>query len=117
MFASADSSLCSHHSRQEVVRHRRQDQATAKSLLADLDDFSTPDTVVRFLSNILREVAHKRVDRRDAATMVYVAQLLINSQSALGRFVDLDAKLQTDTSFTQVLVPEHTSPPTGPSRN
>lgn len=94
MFATENSALCPHHARQEVARQRRQNHAVAQALLADSGDLGSPDCVVRFLGNLLREVAHKRVDRRDAVTMAYVAQLLMNSQAAFSRFVDQDLKVQ-----------------------
>ena len=80
MFGTADSALCPHHDRQQVFK-RRQVQAVAKSLTRGLDDFTTPDAVTVFLSNLLREVIHKRIDRRDAATMAYISQLLMQATS------------------------------------
>ena len=101
MLATADSALCPHHDRQQVIK-RRQDQAVAKALIGGLDDFTTPDAITVFLSNLLREVIHKRIDRRDAATMAYISQLLLAGQSAFQRFAAADLNSRGD-DFVQTL--------------
>jgi hypothetical protein len=61
--------------RQQITRQPKQ-TAVAHSLLQGISDFSSPDCVHVFLANLPREVAHKRVDRRDAYIMAHIAQLL-----------------------------------------
>jgi hypothetical protein len=95
LFATSDSDLCPHHTRQQAAQQRRQDKAVAKSLLEDMQDFSTPDSVNVFLGNLLREVVLKRVDRRDAATLAYISQLLLNSHVALDRSIEIDTEMQS----------------------
>ena len=101
MFAAADSALCPHHDHQQALK-RRQDQAVAKALLRNIDDFTTPDSVTVFLSNLLREVIHKRIDRRDAANMAYISQLLLTGQAAFQRFADADLNSRGD-NFVETL--------------
>jgi hypothetical protein len=43
-----------------------------------------------FLANLLREVAHKRVDRRDAYIMAHIAQLLMQSNVAVDRYIEAE---------------------------
>jgi hypothetical protein len=81
-----DNPLCPHHSRKHLSRLRRQQEADARKLLGDVDDFSTPDSVNIFLGNLLRQMALKRVDRLDAIAMAYVGQLMLNSYGPLERY-------------------------------
>ena len=64
-------------------------------------DFTDPPSVNRFLGNLLKLVAVKRVPRRDAVAMAYISQLILNSQAAQDRrelmrlqIADLDAQRQ-----------------------
>jgi len=84
------SGLCSHHARQQITRQRKQTAAVANSLLQGISDFTSPDCVHVFLANLLREVAHKRVDRRDAYIMAHIAQLLMQSNVAVDRYIEAE---------------------------
>ena len=97
------SGLCSHHARQQVTRQRKQTAAVAKALIGGLDDFTSPDAVTTFLSNLLREVIHKRIDRRDAATMAYISQLLLAGQAAFQRFADADLNARGTDPLVETL--------------
>ena len=103
MLAGADSPLCPHHARQQVIDQRKRDTSIAKSLFSDLDDFTTPDCVLNFLGKLLREVAAGRVDRRDAATMTYICQLMLNTQSAFKRFNEADSEHAGSQVIAQLL--------------
>ena len=87
-----DSGLCSHHARKQVIRERKHTAAVAHSLLNGISDFSAPDCVNTFLANLLREVAHKRIDRRDAWVMAHIAQLLLQSNAATDRYLAAQEK-------------------------
>ena len=70
--------LCAGHARARF----RTCEATADELLASVGDFSHPAHVNLFLGNLVQLVARRRIDRRDAVTMAYLCQLILNSQSA-----------------------------------
>lgn len=95
-----EAELCPHHA-QRILRRRRATEATAAELLASVSDFTDPPSVNRFLGNLLKLVAVKRVPRRDAVAMAYISQLILNSQAAQDRreltrlqIADLDAQRQ-----------------------
>jgi hypothetical protein len=86
MFTSdPNSTLCAHHVRKQIKARRLQNEATANELLGDIQDFSTADSVNVFLGNLVKQLAHKRIARRDAVALAYISQLLLNSLSALSR--------------------------------
>jgi hypothetical protein len=86
MFTSdPNSTLCSHHVRKQSKARQLQNEATANELLGNIEDFSTPDSVNVFLGNLVKQLAHKRIARRDAVALAYISQLLLNSLSALSR--------------------------------
>jgi hypothetical protein len=58
---------------------------TAAELMANIKDFKTPASVNLFLGNLVTQVVRKRVGRRDAITLAYLSQLLLNSVSSMGR--------------------------------
>lgn len=76
--------LCLHHARLLWRRHRVR-EANAAELLASVSDFNDPASVNRFLGNLLKLVAVKRVPRRDGMALAYISQLLLNSQAAQDR--------------------------------
>lgn len=92
--------LCAFHARRLRDRERA-GQATAAELLASVSDFNDPPSVNRFLGNLLKLVAVKRIPRRDAVALAYISQLILNSQAAQDRrelmrlqIADLDAQRQ-----------------------
>jgi hypothetical protein len=86
MFTSdPNSTLCAHHARKQIKARRLQNEANANELLGDIQDFSTADSVNVFLGNLVKQLAHKRIARRDAVALAYISQLLLNSLSALSR--------------------------------
>ncbi len=76
--------LCAFHARRLRDR-QRVGQATANELLASVSDFTDPPSVNRFLGNLLKLVAVKRIPRRDAVALAYISQLILNSQAAQDR--------------------------------
>jgi hypothetical protein len=81
-------SLCPHHLNRLKAERAKDDQAVAAALLADIDDFSTPSSVNLFLGNLLKELVHKRVRRRDAIAQAYLCQLLLNTFPHMLRVLD-----------------------------
>lgn len=76
--------LCPHHAHLFFRRHRVR-EANAAELLASVSDFNDPASVNRFLGNLLKLVAVKRVPRRDGMALAYISQLILNSQAAQDR--------------------------------
>jgi hypothetical protein len=77
--------LCPHHARQLQQRKQCSYDKGAAELLGDLTDFSTPDAINFLLGNLVRQLARKRIHRRDAMAIAYVCQLLLGSIAALDR--------------------------------
>jgi hypothetical protein len=83
--ADSNSSLCGHHARQQLKLQRRQHDAAARELLGGIEDFSIADSINLFLGNLVKQLARKRIARRDAIALAYISQLLLNSLTALDR--------------------------------
>ena len=91
MLSLDGSGLCPHHARQQFTPSTDLDgtasisEDTADELLANIKDFKSPAAVNRFLGNVVKQVVRRRVSRRDAITLAYLSQLILNSQSAMTR--------------------------------
>jgi hypothetical protein len=90
LVAGDRSSLCPHHLNLSKAESRQQDEAVAAELLGWLEDFTTPDSVNIFLGNLLKLLARKRIDRRDAVAQAYVCQLILNTFPAMQRHLDAE---------------------------
>lgn len=60
-------------------------EVLAAELLTDIDSFTTADEVNLFLGNLVRQLARKRIARRDAIALAYISQLILTSQTAMTR--------------------------------
>ncbi len=76
--------LCAFHARRLRDRQRA-GQTAAAELLASVTDFGDAASVNRFLGNLAKMVALRRIPRRDAIVLAYISQLILNSQAAHGR--------------------------------
>jgi hypothetical protein len=76
-----EETLCAHHAQR---RNQRVSEA-AQELLAAGTDFGDGAAVNRFLGALVRQVTLKRIPRRDAITLAYICQLLLNSLGAIHR--------------------------------
>ena len=110
--------LCPHHA-QGLLRRRHATEATAAELLASVSDFTDPASVNRFLGNLIKMVAVKRIPRKNAVALAYISQLILNSQAAQDRrelvrlqIADLDAQRQKNLP-TRVIwdLPTRRKPP------
>ncbi len=91
MFTSGGhDSLCPHHLNRLKADRLKKDEAVASDLLGPIEDFSSPATVNFFLGNLLKELVHKRVRRRDAIAQAYICQLLLNTFPHIQREVDAE---------------------------
>jgi len=109
MPALGDSSVCAYHDRQARLAEVRANEEVADELLADVEDFTSAETVNLFLGNLVKQVVRKRVARRDAIALAYLSQLLLNSLSAIGREQDREQAAEpeeTDLEYhARVVVP------------
>jgi hypothetical protein len=80
---TASPPLCAYHAGR--LRAAVEPEALAADLLGDIQDFSTPASVNLFLGNLVKQLARKRIARRDAIALAYISQLLLNSLSPLER--------------------------------
>jgi hypothetical protein len=78
-------SLCAHHARKSRRRHQPDDEALAAELLDSIDDFTSASSVNLFLGNLVKQLARKRIRRRDAIALAYLSQLLLNSLAAMDK--------------------------------
>jgi len=60
-------------------------EVLAAELLTDIDSFTTADEVNLFLGNLGRQLARKRISRRDAIALAYISQLILTSQTAMAK--------------------------------
>lgn len=60
-------------------------EVLAADLLGDIDTFTTADEVNLFLGNLVKQLARKRISRRDAIALAYISQLILTSQTAMAR--------------------------------
>src|SRR5271170_2603121 len=82
----AEANLLAQTKRAEAQSHRSHSiEQVAADLLAGTENLSQPTSVNLFLANLLKNFAHHRISRRDATTLAYISQLLLNSQSVIHR--------------------------------
>src|SRR5437879_3684371 len=81
---SPTESLCAYHAQRRLQTQRGSETAAAE-LLACVSDFGDAASVNRFLGNLVKQVTLRRIPRRDAITLAYICQLLLNSLGAINR--------------------------------
>jgi len=78
--------LCAYHAnRLRATVPAVDPEVLAAELLTDIDSFTTADEVNLFLGNLVRQLARKRIHRRDAIALAYISQLILTSQTAMAR--------------------------------
>src|SRR6267154_1768900 len=60
-------------------------EVLAAELLTDINSFTTADEVNLFLGNLVRQLARKRIARRDAIALAYISHLILTSQTAMAQ--------------------------------
>jgi hypothetical protein len=80
------STLCAYHAdRLKAAVPVVDSEVLAAELLDDINSFTTADEVNLFLGNLVRQLARKRIARRDAIALAYISQLILTSQTAMAR--------------------------------
>jgi hypothetical protein len=86
---AARPTLCAYHAgRLKASVPAVDPEALAADLLGEIEDFSTAGSVNLFLGNLVKQLARKRIARRDA--LAYISQLLLNSLPALERQLEAE---------------------------
>ena len=104
--------FCSEHGWQEETHQQTTDPETlAAELLGDIEDFTTADSVNFFLGNLVKQLARKRIARRDAIALAYLGQLLLNSLPTLWKEIEdeQDARAYLMNSRPQAALDEKQS--------
>lgn len=97
-----DGGLCTHHAQRRLQAKRIPE--AAEELLACGTHFGDAASVNRFLGALVRQVTLKRIPRRDAVTLAYLCQLLLNSLGA----IDREEALRLEEKRVQALnAPKH----------
>ena len=83
---AARPALCAYHAdRLRATIPAVDPEVLAAELLDDINSFTTADEVNLFLGNLVRQLARKRIARRDAIALAYISQLILTSQTAMAR--------------------------------
>src|SRR5260370_15383884 len=83
---AARPALCAYHAdRLRATIPAVDPEVLAAELLDDINSFTTADEVNPFLGNLVRQLARKRIARRDAIALAYISQLILTSQTAMAR--------------------------------
>jgi hypothetical protein len=118
------SSLCPYHLAQSKAKEAVPDPETlAAELLDDIEHFSTADNVNLFLGNLVKQLARKRIARRDAIALAYLGQLLLNSLPLVWKEIEDEQKVHQwlmnsggqDALLAEQQSPEPTTVRTNPS--
>jgi hypothetical protein len=78
-------------------------EVLAAELLTDIDSFTTADEVNLFLGNLVRQLARKRIARRDAIALAYISQLILTSQTAMARERADEPDAANEAVFTSLI--------------
>lgn len=108
------STLCAYHANHLKAAVPAVDpEVLAAELLGDIKDFSTAGDVNFFLGNLVKQLARKRIARRDAIALAYLSQLLLNSLRALDRQfqAEEDAQDLSRLFFRRPSVPQNGQTP------
>jgi hypothetical protein len=93
--------LCAYHAdRLKATVPAVDPEVLAAELLTDIDSFTTADEVNLFLGNLVRQLARKRIARRDAIALAYISQLILTSQTAMAKQrAALEPDNESDAAF------------------
>jgi hypothetical protein len=102
------SSLCPYHLAQSKAKDALPDPETlAAELLGELEDFSTAEAVNHLLGNLVKQLARKRIARRDAIALAYLCQLLLNSLPPLWKEIEEERDVAGGRELLQSLARHH----------
>jgi hypothetical protein len=95
--------LCAYHAdRLRAAVPAVDPEVLAADLLGDIQNFSTPASVNLFLGNLVKQLARKRIARRDAVALAYISQLLLNTFPALERVAAADKEAAEEAETARI---------------
>jgi hypothetical protein len=88
--------LCAFHAERLLAKVPLVDpEVLAAELLGGIDGFASADAVNLFIGNVVRQLARKRIARRDAIAFAYLSQLLLNSLGASQKEAEVREKAES----------------------
>src|SRR5882672_949526 len=78
-------------------------EVLAAELLTDINSFTTADEVNLFLGNLVRQLARKRIARRDAIALAYMSQLILTSQTAMAKEIEVEVQAAKDAEDNRLI--------------
>ena len=107
--------LCAYHATKIQVGIPTPDpEIVANELLDGIDQFCTADEVNLFLGNLIRQLAHKRIARRDAIALAYISQLLLTTLRAMERESEAEKYERGTLHLMEDLLRSRTTQPAEP---
>lgn len=95
--------LCAYHAdRLRAAVPIVEPEVLAAELLGEINDFSTARSVNFFLGNLAKQLARKRIARRDAIALAYISQLLLNSLPALDRQLEAEQEAEKEAEIARI---------------
>jgi hypothetical protein len=96
--------LCAYHAdRLRPAAPIMDPEVLAPELLDDINSFTTADEVNLFLGNLVRQLARKRIARRDAIALAYISQLILTSQTAMARQRADEPEAANEAEFVRLI--------------
>jgi primosomal protein N'' len=93
---TGQATLCAFHAERLLAKVPLVDpEVLATELLGGIDGFASADAVNLFIGNVVRQLARKRIARRDAIAFAYLSQLLLNSLGALQKEAEVQEKAES----------------------
>ena len=100
---TARPTLCAYHAnRLRASVPAVEPEVLAADLPGEINDFSNARSVNSFLGNLVKQLALKRITRRDAIAFAYISQLLLNSLPALQRQLDAEEEAAKDAEIERI---------------
>jgi len=93
-------SLCAHHLQRSSAAQPDQETLAAE-LLDSTGDLTSASEVNAFLGNLVRQLARKRIDRKDAIALAYMSQLLLNSLLPLEKQLEAERRAASNRALQQ----------------
>lgn len=96
--------FCSEHApRQDNPQQTPDPETLAAELLGGIVNFTSADSVNLFLGNLVKQLARKRIARRDAIALAYLCQLLLNSLPPMWREIEEERDVAAGHELLQSL--------------